>query len=287
MSYLKAVLSKMGKGAVLTPVLSQFLDREALAQAADSSVRRRIARHDAILTIRAMRHRHAEFSHGVKAEGFEFHPSAIGQCLRKLWFEQHDAPRDRRAKDDRLQTYLTFELGSYLHVIVQNLCERAGILLEREFQLVSKAYAIRGTCDGILRIGGLRYVLEIKSINSGQWVKVQREPKFEHKQQAMAYMHVLGIPWAVILYVNKDRSIVKEFTIAYDKEFFQTHFFERAMTFKKHLDKRTMPSREGDSPSRMPCSFCQYASLCFSDSRLKQFIAALKKGTANEIANSN
>lgn len=282
MSYLKAVLSKMGKGSVLTPVLSQFLDREALEQAKDSSVRRAIARHDSVLTIRAMRRRYVEFSHGVKSKKFEFHPSAIGQCLRKLWFEQHGAPRDRKAKDDQLQSYLTFEFGSYLHVIIQNLCERAGILLEREFQLVSDAYAIRGTCDGIVKIGSLRYVLEIKSINSGQWVKVQREPKFEHKQQAMAYMHVLKIPWAIILYVNKDRSIVKEFTISYDREFFNKHFFERSMTFKRHLKKKTMPAREGDSPSRMPCSFCPYASLCFSESRLAQFVKALQHETPKD-----
>lgn len=277
-SYLKQVIGALGKGGVLMPRLAQFLDREAIATSKDSTMKKRIVQKDSVLTIRCMRRRHYEFAHGSKKKSkeFMFHPSSIGQCLRKLWFEAFGADRDRRHKDDVLQTYMIFEFGTYLHVIFQNLCERAGLLVHREFQLHSAADRVEGTCDGILQIDGTKYVLEIKSINSGQWVKVQQEPKFEHKQQAMAYMHVLGLKWAIIVYINKDRGAMKEFVIEYNADFYQKHFADRANILRKSLVLKKPPKAEGTGPSTFPCSFCQYTSVCFTPDKLKAFTKALK-----------
>lgn len=276
MSYLKQVLGSLGKKGVLLPILAEFLDGEALATAKDPLNKKRIVQKDSVLTIRCMRRRHYEFAHGQrKRPGFAFHPSAIGQCLRKLWFEHFGAPKDRKHKDDVLQTYMIFEFGTYLHIILQNLCERAGVLLHREFQLYSKEHQIEGTCDGILRIDDTKYVLEIKSINSGQWTKVQHAPKFEHKQQAMAYMKVLGLSWAIIIYANKDRGTLKEFVIEYDEAFYRQHLGIRIKSYETSLNKRRIPDREGTGPTVFPCSFCPFTSVCFTPDRLKLFIKSL------------
>lgn len=275
-NYLQGVISSLKGTGVLLPVLKQFLDKEALATSKDSAQKKRIVQKDAILSIRAMRNRYSDFAHGQKRPQFAFHPSALGQCLRKLWFEQFNAPKDRRHKDDVLQSYLIFEFGSYIHLLFQNLCERAGILLHREFRLLNLIKEIEGTCDGILSIQGKKYVLEIKSINSGQWTKVQQAPKFDHKQQVHAYMYVLGIKSCIIVYINKDRGTVKEFVVDFDEEFFNKSVSDRIAKYKGHVTKRTLPDREGTNPSTFPCSFCSFASLCFSPDSVKDFCKKLK-----------
>jgi len=276
MSYLKQVISTIKGTAVLTPILAQFLDAEATAQNKDSLLRKKLAQRDSILTIRAMRHRYAEFIHGEKpAEGY-FHPSALGQCLRKLWFEHYKAPRDRGQRDDALRSYLTFEFGTYLHIIIQNLCHRAGILHKREFRLINDEHKIIGTCDGILKISGALYLLEIKSINSNQWVKVQQAPKHEHKQQMLAYMRALDLRFGTIIYVNKDRSTIKEHVLEFDPVYYEPHVRQRISGYRKHVAKKTVPAREGNSPRTFPCSFCPFTSICFTEERLIAFTKDLK-----------
>lgn len=276
-SYLKQVLGSLGKGGVLMPRLAQFLDVEAIQTSKEPKLKKRIVQQDSVLSIRCLRRRYSEFAHGQKKRPeFAFHPSAIGMCLRRLWFDHFKAPRDRRHRDDVVQTYLIFEFGTYMHVIFQNLCERAGLLVQREFQLYDPKNHVEGTCDGILKIDKEKYVLEIKTINSGQWVKVQQAPKFEHKQQVMAYMKALGINWSVIVYLNKDRAMVKEFVVEYDEPFYQEHIRNRVLKYKKAIEQKTVPPKEGTKPSTFPCSFCPYTTLCFSELSTQTFARKLK-----------
>lgn len=283
-SYFENVITSLKQGSLLLPRLASFLEKEALAQNEDREIRGELVRRDSVLTIKAMKHRYAEFAHGVTADprtSKYFHPSSLGQCLRKMWFEKFKAPRDRRHRDDAFKSYLTFEFGTYLHIIFQNLCHRAGLLHKREFRLVNDEHQIIGTCDGILKIDGQFYILEIKSINSNQWGSVQQAPKFEHRQQLLSYMRALNLRWGIIVYVNKDRSICKEYVIAYEQAVYIEHVRDRIAGFRTHIKKRTLPAREGESADRMPCTFCPYPSTCFTPEKLKAFVYSLQNEGKN------
>lgn len=274
MSFLKGVVASARQGTVLLPVLQQFLDKEEILSNEEDGHHVNVVKRDAILSIRALRERYSEYNHRKPGEYADyFHPSALGACMRQLWFDKFNAPRDRRHKDDVLKSYLTFEFGSYIHLIIQNLCDRAGVLRQREFEVLDHNLKIVGHGDGVVqpeRKGAL-YLLEIKTVNSGRFTQIQKQPDFGNKQQAHAYMYVRGLKHGVFLYVDKDRSRIKEHVIEYDPELFEVHVRQRIVKYRKHCKNRTVPDKEGSSPRVFPCSFCPFTSTCFTPENLKRF----------------
>ena len=75
---------------------------------------------------------------------------------------------------------------------------------------------ISGRADAILCIGNENYVLDIKSINSMIFRKMQ-EPKEENVYQIQLYLHFFNIKKGILLYIDKDQQEMKEFFIDYDE----------------------------------------------------------------------
>ncbi len=78
---------------------------------------------------------------------------------------------------------------------------------------------IEGSTDGFLdyKFDGTIYkgILEVKSINENGFLEKYGEPlpTKKHVFQASIYMHLFGRSWALILYFNKNKSVVKEFIV--------------------------------------------------------------------------
>lgn len=272
------LLSNTGSTAVLTPFLMDFLLKEQKSLERKKITRKDVTVADAELTIECMEKRIEEFNHGRLADKGSvqaFHPSQIGRCMRSMWFDAFHAPMQPEPRADFLKRHLTFEFGTYIHVLVQNLCARAGILEAREAVVQSNDPFVEGHCDGIVNIEGVRYALEIKSINPRDFASLS-EPKHEHLQQVTAYMMVLGLEFAIVLYVNKADSSVKEYVVSYDREFAAKHVYGRILRFQTCVQHRILPERETEGAGKAPCIYCRFAGLCYDQPALNHFRKTLK-----------
>lgn len=285
---LNKFLKSVGRDEVLLPALRKHLvSQEKLKQTGKLS-RKDVTVADAKRTIRCFQNRIDEFNHGEEIKGEFFHPSALGQCLRKVYFDVRNAPQDTpvgnvtQRGDEFLRSHMTFETGTYIHVIVQNLCGEAGILVEREVAIQDSKRRILGHCDAHLKIKGVHYALEVKSINIAGFSK-KTVPDHAHKAQVHAYMRSLDLHWAIILYVNKDTGLMKEFVIEFDSAFYEEAVKARIETFFSRLKRDVAPKREGDNPSMFPCRYCPYTRVCFETGYIERWQATLT--AANKAKN--
>jgi CRISPR/Cas system-associated exonuclease Cas4 (RecB family) len=271
---LKNLLLELSGQEVLIPRLRQFLVDQARRERSDSESHRKAVIEDALLSAETFKRRAEEYNHDDPTTKRYFHPSSIGRCLRELWFKRFKAPAFSQGDGRELESFLTFETGTYLHVVIQNLCHRAGVLLKREVEVLDHARRIIGHADGILKLNGRRYLLELKTINSRGFISLQA-PKHAHVQQATAYMEVLGLTSAVILYFNKDNGALREFVVSFDEELHAKEVAGRIKTLRQCVKQRVAPDREGFTPKEQPCRYCDYTTLCFSEAATKAFVKAL------------
>lgn len=277
---LKNFIKSRDRGEILIPALLDFLNKEEASMLAGKVSKKASTIYDAKLTVKCFTNRISEFNHGEDPNGEFFHPSALGACQRQIFFDMFGATRDaarggKGTGEDLLRRYLVFETGTYIHVMIQNLCSRAGLLLKREIGIIDPKRKIIGHADAKLRIDGLKYILEIKSINAAGFFKLDG-PKHEHRAQVHAYMRSLGIYRTIFLYYNKDQNTLKEFVIEFDEAFYNLHVRARIDGFFTKVNKRILPDPEGTNPRTFPCMFCPFTKVCWETGRADAFMKKLK-----------
>lgn len=277
---LKSFIKSRDKKEILIPLLQDFLNKEEADMLSGKVSKKASVIYDAKLTIKCFKNRLEEFNHGEDPVGEYFHPSRLGTCQRQIFFDMFGATRDAAKSgagngEDLLRRYLIFETGTYIHVMIQNLCSRAGLLLKREVAIIDKTEKVIGHADAKLRIGEHKYVLEIKTINAAGFFKLDG-PKHEHKAQAHAYMKCIGCSRAIFLYYNKDQNSLKEFTIEFDPVFYREFVRERIDKFFVQVRKRQLPEPEGTNPRAFPCMFCPFTKVCWETGRADAFLAKIK-----------
>lgn len=259
----------LSKGEILLPKLKNFLYQ---AHIKDKLNDPKWVIRDANLTIRTFKERRTEYNHRTQLEGEFFHPSQLGRCLREVYYKVIGAPLNPGEEKDSAEIfreYFTFEQGTYIGVVMQNLAERAGYLVKREVPIMDKELRIIGHADGLLCIANLDYIWEIKTINSHAFRKLT-EPKPNHCMQTHAYMKALGVPRTIFTYFEKDVAQVKEFVIKFDEAFYQREVESRIDVFFKAIRKKSPPAREGLIINKPPCSYCEYNRYCYLNNPNKQ-----------------
>lgn len=280
---LKNLIKAIGKKEVLSPVLANFLNGRQVAIAAGEVSKKKGVILDAKLTVECYTARIEEFNHGEEIKGEFFHPSALGGCMRREWFKHYKAPRDVTPSRDFLQQEITFEIGTHVHVIIQNLCARAGVLVKREVAIQNTKEKVLGHADAIIRIDGTKYLLEIKTINSRGFTMLANDCHHGHKRQIMTYMKCLGLQWGIVFYVDKDRSQTKEFVIQFDEDFYNAECGNRIKGFFKNVRDCTMPPRDGTSTSDFVCRYCEFQQLCWTDTERLKYERQLKQQHAKKV----
>jgi len=141
-----------------------------------------------------------------------FHPSSLHKSAKELhrMYFAGDANQSFPPRVLRI-----FDNGDCVHKRIQRYLVEIGILQQAEVPVENKEYNILGTCDGIIKIGNQRGVLEIKSMNANQFYSTY-QPKAEHLVQINAYMFCLSLPRGCLLYECKDDQELKEFYLKLD-----------------------------------------------------------------------
>lgn len=174
--------------------------------------------------------------------------SLVRLCPRQEALKHRLKIKSKEKIDHRLQK--TFDLGSALHWWIQNKwfgpwgylvghwrcvgcsklydgkmpsgcsCGSTHGFLYEELTFESKELGIQGHCDGILDVGNQLKALEIKSCNSIQFNVVttkQRDAFAPHKDQLQMYMFMAGVKSGIVLYFEKDTSMIHDFRYDYDQ----------------------------------------------------------------------
>ena len=132
--------------------------------------------------------------------------------LLSLYFPMHE-----NKKHLGVDTLKIFREGVAVHEKWQQLMTDGGIAIACEARALSEEYMLSLTPDVIVKIDGMTYIVEIKSMNTFAFKHLTyRHPA--GNDQSQIYMHFYGIPKAIILVEDKNTQEVKVLIEHYDPE---------------------------------------------------------------------
>lgn len=193
-----------------------------------------------------------------------FYPSSAGQCIRKRWNEWK-VPKDFPAK-----TYKLFVVGDLVHEWLQSKIF-PDAKSEVPVQWSDGEIKFRGRLDGLTADN---VILEFKSIAKIDYVK--DKPKPEHVAQLNMYLHAMGLPYGIIIYVSKNEMEVVEHEIQYSNNL----YIETIEDFRKEYKYRVEDKEPKPSKCISPWS-CEYCKNEWA-TKTKFIVAAIKKKKEKE-----
>ena len=182
-----------------------------------------------------------------------FYITEAGRCPRAVYFNFKKVPK--KAKEARVLR--VFDHGDYTHMRIMSVLFSIGAVKAVEVSLQTEL--IHGRADGIVTIDNEPYVIELKSINSVGFRKLEK-PKKEHIKQLQLYLHYFKIPKGIFIYENKDTQELKEFIIEYDQKLAESIISDFA-TLKHFISNDIVPPIPFGLED-WECAYCDYAEEC-------------------------
>ncbi len=146
-----------------------------------------------------------------------FYPSMLGSYCMRLLYLAYNGLLPEQVIDDNLQRI--FDNGSWLEERMASYFTKMDILLDREMEAKSDNPPISGRADFLLKHEDYDKIgLELKSINDRGFEALKNRPKREHTIQLQIYLHILKLPYGVVLYENKNNQKLKAFGMLPDPD---------------------------------------------------------------------
>jgi len=164
--------------------------------------------------------------------------------------------------------------GWSVHEKWQSLFEQGGIAEHVERTRGSKQLRIFFTPDAIVRLFNKRYVVEIKSMSTKQFVMLRKAPPLNAVRQVQFYMHLTGIPNGIILVEDKNTQQFRVFVVEYDAGV-AWEFVNRLHKIKKYAElfeeDRKIPRKHPKCVSKAVgrVKSCPMREACFGTKREK------------------
>jgi len=146
-----------------------------------------------------------------------FYPSMLGSYCMRLLYLAYNGLLPAQVIDDNVQRI--FDNGSSLEERMASYFTKMDILLDREIEAKSDNPPISGRADFLLKHADYDKIgVELKSINDKGFEALKNRPKREHTVQLQIYLHILKLPYGVVLYENKNNQKLKAFGMLPDPE---------------------------------------------------------------------
>lgn len=215
---------------------------------------------------------------GMRPRSHTFAPSGI-RCQRKSWFRLRGTAPDPVEYPDMTLDF-TATVGTLLHQCIQsNLREllkddwisvpdylkdnpipykydiKVG---EYETKVSINEPPVSFACDGIIRINGKIYLLEIKTSEYSSWSNLT-EAKSHHIDQITTYGTLLGIRDVLFMYIDRQYGGIKVFE--HNISALDSFNLLDMMTYVQDMVKKHI------APPRLPvgdymCTNCEYQKSC-------------------------
>lgn len=195
------------------------------------------------------------------------HPSSLGGCRRKMYYEAIGAPRKEPPSPDK-RLKMKMSVSSGLHNWIQGKFNATGehLIIAHEVPVPETteafvSYSIRGTCDTLVSLpdtGANILIVDYKFISSAEFKKLSA-PKQQHIRQITAYMFSFHCPLAILEYADKDSTRRKPFYVPFDHSVWKDIVEEiRFVQEAKRLER--IPPRQTDF---FVCkTICKYTQIC-------------------------
>jgi CRISPR/Cas system-associated exonuclease Cas4 (RecB family) len=192
--------------------------------------------------------------------------SSAGQCLRRQYRKRIGEPGKHTVNySHRMQWYD----GDGIHVKLQTLFQKLGILVEAEEPIIDEEYSFKGKPDAVLKLAEGLCLMDIKSQNQKAWarrkVKGERIVDEHHRKQVILYYHFLkkhkypDLVSARIYYINRNSGEREEFVINISQEEIDERLNE-LKTLNEFLKAKTEPEKTSNTDD---CYFCEFQEYCY------------------------
>jgi hypothetical protein len=217
-----------------------------------------------------------------------FHASSIENCGRQQFYGMKGVLPDPSVSDPNWKRDAA--AGNAIHDQYQGILLRSGIVLPTdefldlakwrradypvwqqkdlpkhalEIPLPPNQYRIGGRIDAVVRVEGIVYIFDIKTLKTKAFNEmVPSNYKFKKfMAQLSVYGYLSGIHNLGVCGICRDDSLMREWLVKYDEEWCVKQF-ARITELKRMLDQNILPPRE---PSWGGCNFCPFASVCATD----------------------
>jgi len=186
-----------------------------------------------------------------------FYISDAGKCHRQIFFSFKKSPKKKMAAN----FLRLFEHGNHMHqMLTETLSRIKSIKIVAVEVDIPRQKTISGRIDAIIEVEGELYVVDFKSMNSMTFNKM-KEPKEENIRQLQLYLHYFKIKNGILLYINKDNLMLKEY-IVYENPVAVKKMLDELDDLKEQIDSNTLPARLKDYPKEWRCKYCNYRKIC-------------------------
>jgi CRISPR/Cas system-associated exonuclease Cas4 (RecB family) len=213
-----------------------------------------------------------------------FKPSSLGGCMRRMFFEVTGAEIDLSKPTDaglvginesgtdrheRIQKHIAsmkeygfnvdfVDVGDFVEEHKPHgtrVVEKMGM----ETKLFNDVLNLSFMCDGILKIDGIHYILEIKTEASFKW-QGRNAPEEKHKYQAASYSVALGISKVLFLYENRDVCAKKAYLVEISQDERIERVYARIEEVNEHIRAERVP--DVSEQDKKDCKYCPFTNSC-------------------------
>jgi len=182
-----------------------------------------------------------------------FYITDAGKCPRAVYFQFKKVPK--KPMDARVLR--VFESGDHTHLRIISSLFALGLVKATEIDIPNKEI-VHGRADVIITVDGEPMIVEIKSINSASFARLEA-PEPDHYKQLQLYLHFFNLKKGIVLYENKNTQELKEFAVDYDEKTVK-ECIEKFHILLAQIKSDTIPSVNDVNQWR--CSYCPYAEEC-------------------------
>jgi len=182
-----------------------------------------------------------------------FYITDAGKCPRSVYFQFKKIPK--KPMDARVMR--VFEHGDHTHLRIISSLFSLGLVKATEIDIPNKEF-IHGRADVIITIDGEPYVVEIKSMNSSSFSRLEA-PDPDHYKQIQMYLYFFNIKKGIVLYENKNTQELKEFAVDYDETTVRD-ILEKFHILMEQIKSNIIPSV--NNVDTWKCNYCAYAEEC-------------------------
>lgn len=131
---------------------------------------------------------------------------------------------------------------------------------EYETHLFDNRYKLSFMCDGLLKIKGKYYILEIKTEASNKFFS-HNEPYQTHIEQVSCYALSLGIDEVLFIYENRDLLTKNCFYFKVSRSD-KNLIIKRIENCDKYIKSGKIPPKPIEAQNASFCNYCNYKSIC-------------------------
>lgn len=198
-----------------------------------------------------------------------FYASSLGSCKRKQIWKRMNEPETNPA-DNR--TLRIFSVGNIFHEWIQDLLEKAGVLINKEQTIINEEYNYKGRYDALCEKDGKKLLYDIKSQSSRSFHYLKEKGggiDEAKKMQVVSYavMGNLPVEECRILFVSKDDLCVMEFSVAVKD--FKQKVIDELVELNKFFKNKEIPAELPleNGKASWQCGYCNYRDKCKNKGR--------------------